>query len=299
MSNQGSLAQRVRRVLLFAPGDDLKKIQKAAASGADSVVMDLEDGVALARKAEARTTITGALQTVDFGRSERLVRLNPVNSELLQDDLESILPARPDGFVLPKVELAGQVHRASELILAEEYRRSWPPGAIRLLAIVETARGVVNLREIAGSDPRLDALIFGAEDLAGSLGATRTRDGWEVFYARSAVVLHAAAFDLQAIDTLYVDFQDVDGLRLDAERALHMGYTGKLAIHPRQIEPITAVFTPSDESIAQARRLAEAFKAHQAEGTGVFALDGKMVDMPMLRAAERILARARAAGKLV
>ncbi len=289
---------RIRRALLFTPGDDLHKIGKAAALGADSVVMDLEDAVAVSRKAEARLSIVQALQTLDFGRSERLVRLNPVGSGLESDDLTVTLPARPDGYVIPKVEAPEHVRQISDQIGDAERRSGWQPGAIRLLALVETARGIVNLKEIAGGSDRLDALIFGAEDLVGSLGGTRTTEGWEVFYARSAVVLHAAAFSLQAIDTIYADFQDVGGLTAETERALHMGYTGKLAIHPRQVGPISEVFTPSDDAITSARRLVEAYQAHQASGTGAFALDGKMVDAPMIRAAERMLARARAAGKL-
>ncbi len=167
-----------------------------------------------------------------------------------------------------------------------------------LLAIVETALGVVNLREIASGSPRLAALIFGAEDLAGDMGAVRTPDGWEGFYARSAVVLHAKAFGLGAIDTPFVDLDDANGLVAETEQALYMGYTGKLAIHPQQVAPIQRTFTPDAEEIARAQALIAAHAAHQAAGTGVFQLEGKMIDMPMIRAAEAVLARARAAGLL-
>lgn len=279
------------------PGDDLHKIEKGAASGVDSIIMDLEDGVALDQKAAGRTSILKALQSLDFGRSERLIRINPVGSGLESDDLAETLPGHPDGYVIPKVERAEDVQRVSSWLASAERLQDWKSGAIRLLAIVETARGIVNLKEIAGSDFRLDALIFGAEDLAGSLGAIRTRDGWEVFYGRSAVVTHAAAFDLQAIDSIQADLNDAASLIEETRRALEMGYSGKLAIHPRQIQPITEVFTPTDDSIAQARRLVEAHAAHQRSGIGAFALDGKMVDMPMVRAAERVLARAKAARK--
>ena len=289
---------RTRRALLFTPGDDMHKITKAAGSGADSVIMDLEDGVALSRKAEARQTIVEAVKTLDFGRSERLVRINPVASELETDDLKMTLPAQPDGYIIPKVERPEHIQWVSEVIGEFERRRRVPLGTIRLLALVETARGIIHLKEIAGSDDRLDALIFGAEDLAGSIGAVRTREGWEVFYARSAVVIHAAAYGLQAIDTIFADFGDIPGLVADATQALQMGYSGKLAIHPRQVAPIAEVFTPSDEAVAQAQRLIEAYNVHQGEGTGAFAYEGKMVDAPMIRAAEFVLARARAAGKL-
>jgi citrate lyase beta subunit len=172
------------------------------------------------------------------------------------------------------------------------------PGTIKLIALIETARGVVNLREIAQADPRLVALMFGAEDLAGDIGAERTEEGREVFYAKSAVVIHAAACGLQAIDTPYVNFQDLQGLRAEALASMRMGYSGKLAIHPDQVGPIVQVFTPTPEQVRRARQLIDAHDAYQANRAGVFAFEGRMVDMPMIRAAEHVLARARAAGLL-
>ncbi len=283
---------RPRRVLLFMPGDDLRKITKGAASGVDSVIMDLEDAVAVGRKEAARQVVVEALTTLDFGKSERLVRINGLTTGLAEADVAATVDARPDGYMIPKVEAAAQVQQISLLLDGVEAKHGWPRGAIRLLAIIETARGVMRLDEIAGSSPRLEGLCFGAEDLAGDIGARRTAEGTEVFYARSAVVIAAAAYGLQAIDTPYVDLQNIEGLAADARQAAGMGYTGKLAIHPRHIEPILAAFTPSAEEVAAAQRLVEAYAASQAAGAGAFALDGKMVDTPMLRAAQRILDRA-------
>lgn len=287
---------RIRRALLFMPGDDRHKIEKGAALNVDSVIMDLEDGVALNHKSAARLTIAAALREVDFGQTEKLVRINPLGSGLEADDLTVTLPAHPDGYLLPKVESAGQVQEVSARLEAAERDYGWPLNAIRLLPIIETARGVVNLRAIADSSPRLDALILGAEDLASDIGATRTAEGWEIFYARSALVIHAAAAGLQAIDTPFVALNDLEGLAAQTRAAMLMGYTGKLAIHPRQIEAIQQVFTPSAEEIARAKRLIEAYNAQQAASSGVFELDGQMVDRPMIRRAERVLMRARAAG---
>jgi citrate lyase beta subunit len=280
---------RPRRCLLFMPGDDLKKIQKGISLGVDSIVMDLEDGVALNRKAEARATIAAALRDLHFGRSERVVRINPIGSGLEQADLDAVLPQRPDSIMLPKVEHAEHVHWLAEAIADP---------AIRLSAIIETARGVVNLREIAAASDRLDALIFGAEDFAGDLGATRTKSGWEVFYARGAVVTHAVAFGLQAIDTLCIDFDDEAALIEDARFGAQLGFSGKLAIHPKQVGVIQSIFTPSDEQIAQAQQLIQAHAEQQAQGIGAFAFEGKMIDMPAIRAAQQVLAKARAAGKI-
>jgi len=288
MPARGDGEARTRRSLLFVPGDDPRKTAKAAASGADCVILDLEDGVAAERKLEARGIVAESLATLDFGRSERLVRLNPVGSKLYPGDFEATFPAHPDGYVIPKVESAEQLREV-------EGRTSSRP--IPLLALIESARGVAELKEIAGSTVRLEALLFGAEDLAGDLGAVRTREGTEGAWARGAVVIMAAAHSLQAIDTVFIDLNDLEGLRREAGEACRMGYVGKMAIHPKQIAVIHEAFTPSDEEIARARRLVDEHARQQALGTGAFSLDGKMVDWPMVRAARRLLGRARAAGK--
>src|SRR5512135_1707421 len=198
-----------RRALLYMPGDDRHKIEKATTLGVDCICMDMEDGVAVNRKAEARLTIGKALQELDFGRSEKLARINAVGSGLEDQDIRAVLPCHPDGIVIPKMEDLSQIHWASEIIEAEELRNGWQVGSIRILVDVETAKGILNLREIA-SHPRLDALIFGGEDFAASVGATRTRDAMELLYAREATVAAAAAYGLQAIDIVAIDFKDLE-----------------------------------------------------------------------------------------
>lgn len=289
---------RVRRALLFMPGDDRHKIEKGALMDVDAIIMDLEDGVALSNKAAARYSILTALQEVDFGGSERLVRLNPPSvPELSRHDFDSTISGRPDTYVLPKIENAGQIQLIDSWLNEAETVNNWPVGQIGLIALIETAMGIVRLAEIAASSSRLQALAFGAEDLAGDMGAQRTAEGWEGFYARSAIVLHAKAFGLQAIDTPFIDIKaDETILADDAERALQLGYTGKLAIHPRQVGVIQQVFTPTAAQIDRARELIDLHEHHQSSGTGVFAFEGKMVDMPMIRVAQSILDRARAAG---
>ncbi len=289
---------RVRRALLFMPGDDRRKIEKGAALGVDAVIMDLEDGVARSSKAAARETVAAALRAVDFGATERLVRVNPLGSVFYQDDLDATLDGHPDGYVLPKVDSPEMLRAFADWLTGAERAHGWQEGEIILLAIIESALGVVRLREISSSTSRLAGLIFGAEDLAGDMGAIRTAEGAEVAYARSAVVLHAKAFGLQAIDTPFIHLNDEPALIAETRQALTMGYTGKLAIHPKQVEPIQRVFTPTSDEIARAEALIAAHDAQQAAGTGVFELDGKMIDMPMIRAADTILARARAAGLL-
>jgi len=285
-----------RRALLYVPGDDRHKIEKAAALGVDCICMDMEDGVALSRKAQARTTIARALQEVSFGQSERLARINGVGSGFEKDDLQTVLPYRPDGVVIPKLEEARQIQWASDLIEAAELQNGWPLNSIRLLVDVETARGILNVREIA-SHPRLDALIFGGEDFAASVGATRTPEAVELLYARESVLTAAAAFGLQAIDMVAIDFKDLETLRREAEFGAGLGFTGKQIIHPAQVEPVQSAFTPGTGAIAHARRVVEGFEASKKENRGAFSLDGKMIDMPLVKNAEKVLERARAAGR--
>ncbi len=286
-----------RRALLYMPGDDRRKIEKAASLGVDSVCMDLEDGTALTRKVEARAVIAQAMQELDFADSERCIRINSVGSGLEKDDLSAALDARPDAIVVPKVEEPGHVAWVSEQIDSYEFSHQLPRGGIRMLIVVETARGILNLAQLAAADRRLEAIIFGGEDFAASIGATRTQGAVELLYARQAVVTACAAFDLQAIDIVTIDFKDPEALRREALFGAALGFSGKQVIHPSQVEPVQAAFTPSDQAIAYARRVVEAFEENQQAGRGAFALDGKMIDMPLLRNAQKVLERARAAGK--
>ena len=289
-----SSIRRPRRSLLFCPGTERRKIDKASQLSPDGVIIALEDAAALSMKVEARECTARALRELDFGQSERLVRVNPRTSGLMADDLAvtGVAGSLPDTFVLPKVECAADITAAADLLGPLETASGVAQGTTRLIAIIESALGVVNLREIATAHPRLVALIFGAEDLCGDIGATRSPAGDEVAYARSAVVIHAAAADLQVIDTPFVDLHDEAGLVAETVKAMGMGYTGKLAIHPKQVGPITDVFTPTPQEIEAAQELVAAHESHQKAGRGVFALDGKMVDMPMVRAALRVLSRA-------
>lgn len=286
-----------RRALLYVPGDDRHKIEKALTLKVDCICLDMEDGVAPDRKLEARQSILSALQELDFGSSEKLVRINPVGSGLEADELAAVLPARPDGIVIPKVENAGQVAWVSGQVESVELAHGWPINSIRLIVDVETARGMLNLAEIA-AQPRLDAIIFGAEDFAADIGATRTPEAWEIFHARSAIVMAAAAYGLQAIDMVSIDFKDMERLRTESRFGAQLGYTGKQIIHPNQVVPVQEAFTPDQAAIQHAQRIVDSFEASLKEGKGAYALDGnKMVDMPLVKAARSVLVRAAAAEK--
>ncbi|MFN8404634.1 MAG: CoA ester lyase [Anaerolineales bacterium] len=286
-----------RRAILYMPGDDRRKIQKATTLSVDSICMDMEDGVAANKKAEAREVIAGAMKELDFGKSERCIRINQIGSGLEKRDLVAALATNPDTIVVPKVETAEQVKWVSEHIETYELSSKLNIGSVRLLVGVETAKGIMNLKEIAEADKRLEAIIFGGEDFAASVGAVRTKAATELLYARQAVVTACAANDLQAIDIVFIDFKDPEGLRLEAEEGARFGFSGKQIIHPNQVEAAQEAFTPSAEAIEYAKRIVESFEASQKEGKGAYALDGKMIDMPLLKNAQKVLDRARAAGR--
>jgi citrate lyase subunit beta-like protein len=259
--------------------------------------MDMEDGVAMSRKTEARAVIAQAMKELDFDVSERCIRINSIGSGMESYDLVAALATNPDAIVVPKVESADQVRWVSDHIEAYEVSSSQDIGSVRLLVGVETAKGILNLRKIAEADRRLEAIIFGAEDYAASIGARRTKEATEVLYARQSVITACIANDLQAIDMVYIDFRDLDGLRTEAEQGAGWGFSGKQVIHPNQVPVVQEAFTPSEEEIRYAKRVVETFEASQREGRGAYALDGKMIDMPLLKNARKVLDRAKAAGE--
>jgi len=287
-----------RRALLYMPGDDRRKIEKATTLGVDSICMDMEDGVALNKKADARAVIAQAMKELDFGTSERCIRINSIGSGMEKYDLAAALTANPDTIVVPKIETAEQVKWVSDHIETHELASHKNIGTVRLLVGVETAKGILNLKEIAEADKRLEAIIFGGEDYAASVGAVRTKAATELLYARQATVTACAANDLQAIDIVFIDFKDPDGLRVEAEQGSGFGFSGKQIIHPNQVAVVQEAFTPSDSAIDYAKRIVESFESSQKEGKGAYALDGKMIDMPLLKNAQKVLDRAKAAGKL-
>ncbi len=290
---------RARRALLYMPGDDEHKIAKAAGLAVDCVVMDLEDSVSISCKNDARETTAKALKELDFQGSERLVRINSFSSGLVDGDLEKILPSQPDGILLPKTVTAEDVQKLSTILGDFENENGLVRNSIKIMAIIENAMGIINLKEIAQADPRLVALICGGEDLVADINAIRTRVGTELLYARSQVVLYAGAFKLQAIDMVSTDFSDAHALEDEAIHSMEMGFSGKQIIHPNQIEPVQEGFTPDDDEIAYALQLIEKYEEGEKNGQVAFVLDGVMVDLPVIIRAQRLLKRARAAGKLL
>ncbi|MFP4189329.1 MAG: HpcH/HpaI aldolase/citrate lyase family protein [Halobacteriales archaeon] len=281
-----------RRSVLFTPGDEPEMMRKALEGDADVVVFDLEDAVAPDEKESARDAVDDALGHVPGDAPEIWVRLNPFddgvgNETDGRDDLDA-LTGEPSCFVVPKAGYAGNV----EAVAGALDKHGSDAG---LVPIIESAAGVVNAAEIADA-PRVSAVVFGAEDLAADLGATRTDKGDEVVYARQKIVAAATAAGVDAVDTLWTDFRDEEGLRDDTERGMGWGYDGKLAIHPAQVAVINDAFTPEPERVEWAERVLEAKREADEAGKGVFEVDGEMVDAPLVEQARTVMERARAAG---
>jgi citrate lyase subunit beta / citryl-CoA lyase len=290
------------RSLLFIPGDDEKKLGKGLGSGADALLIDLEDSVALTRKPDGRRISTGFIREArkSASRPRLYVRVNALPTELTGDDLDAVMAAAPDGIMLPKAESGDDVKLLSSMIAVREAENDLPDGATRIIAIAtETARSIFHMGTYVGASRRLAGLTWGGEDLSADVGAEGNRlpDGsWTEPYrlARSLCLFGAAAAGVAAIDTVWTAFRDLDGLKAETEAARRDGFSARMAIHPAQVPVINAVFTPSPETVARARRIVEVFAANP--GMGVVGMDGEMLDRPHLRRAERILAQALAAG---
>ena len=284
------------RSFLFVPGDSEKKLAKGETVGADALILDLEDSVAPSRKPLAREMVRDYLAARPAGRTSQFwVRMNPIDEGGL-DDLVAVVRAAPDGIVVPKTSHPSDLVRLSHFIDALE-RRDGLTSQLRFLPVAtETPRAPFGLADYPKTPlPRLFGLTWGGEDLSSALGASTNRDpqgNWAFTYrmARSLCLLAAKASGVEAIETLYADFRDTAGLAADCAEASREGFTGRIAIHPDQVATINAAFTPSAEEIAYARRVVATFAA--SPGIGVVGLDGKMLDIPHLRQAERVLARA-------
>ncbi len=291
------------RSLLFVPADGGSKLDKAFTSGADAVIVDLEDSIAHDRKAPARDSAAAFLRNAvaQPNRPRLLVRVNGIATGLTDADLDAVVPARPDAILLPKAEGGASVIHADAKLNAREALAGVDEGHIKILAqAIETAAGIFLAGTFKGASPRLIGMTWGPEDLSAEIGAEANRDQHGVLtepyrLARSLCLFGAAAAETAAIETVYVDFRNLDGLRRETEAARRDGFVGRLAIHPAQVPVINEVFTPTAEALAKARAIVAAFAA--APGAGAIGIDGVMYDRPHLARATQLLARATASGQ--
>jgi citrate lyase subunit beta/citryl-CoA lyase len=272
--------------MLFMPGHNPGNIINAGVFGADAVIIDLEDAVTCAEKDSARILTRNALLERDFGRVRIIIRVNGLDTPFWRDDLAAMVPCQPYAIMTPKTHSVGDVGEFSAAISEHERAGGQEAGKIRLIPLLESARGIEAAPGIARADPRVEALYLGAEDLALNLGARRTIQGEEILYCRSRLVLAARAAGITALDTPFLDITDNEGLRQDAERARNMGFGGKAAIYPLQVETINETFSPSKAEYAEAKEILDVVKAAAAKGKGVAIRNGKLLDGPLIAKAE-------------
>lgn len=285
----------LRRAMMFAPGNNPALLANAGIYGADSLIFDLEDSVSVHEKDAARILVRNAIASIDYP-CEVGVRINHISTPWGYDDLEVILAAQPDFIRLPKGEDAEEIKAIDDIVTKAEKKYGFEPGSIRLMAAVESPKGLRNAYEIATASPRMMALAIGGEDFATSLKTTKTKGGAELAVARSMIVFAAREAGINPIDSVYSDLRDEENFIKETENAKMLGFDGKSCVTPRQVELVHRVFMPTEAEIASARRVLKAYEEALARKTGVVSVDGKMIDVPMITRANRTLAFAEAAG---
>jgi citrate lyase subunit beta/citryl-CoA lyase len=284
------------RSLLYVPGNSPSMVQHCMVLGADAVILDLEDAVALTEKDAARLLVRHALETLDFMGTTVFVRVNGADTPFFEEDIRAVVPARPDGIRLPKTDGAEDVLRADALMTRIEREAGLPEGSVAIQAMVETARSLLHAYDVASASPRVSGISIGGQDFAADLGIRRTRDGGELLYARAAIVAAAKAAGVDAFDTVFTDVNDCEGLFADALAAGNMGFSGKAAIHPSQVAVIHRAFRPEEKEVRKASRVVRAAREAEERGVGVISVDGRMVDAPVVAQALRTIELARIAG---
>jgi citrate lyase subunit beta / citryl-CoA lyase len=282
------------RSLLFVPGDSERKFARAKDCGADALILDLEDSVAASEKATARARVAGLIENEAQRAWTLFIRVNALDTGLTLDDLGAVVKPGLDALLIPKVNGAADLERIGHYLDALEAKAGMASGSVKLAIVVtETAKAMFALGSYAPAHPRLIALTWGAEDLSAALGATDNKEpdgSWTFPYqlARARCLFAASAAEVPAIDTVHTDFRDSEGLEQDCRRSRRDGFVGRLAIHPDQVATINRCYAPSEAELAHARKIVAAFDANP--GSGALGVDGKMVDLPHLKAARKILA---------
>ncbi len=279
----------MRRTMLFLPANNPNMIVNGGLLGADSLIFDLEDAVSPDEKDAARELLKNALQALDFGKCELIVRINGLDTPYWEEDLEEILPLKPAAIMPPKVCDGDYIRRLDEKMTQVEASHGIPQGTTRILALLETAVGVENAYAIASASPRMVGLFLGAEDLTADLRCQRTKEGGEILYARGRLVCAARAAGIEVYDTPFTDVRDLEGLEKDAAFAKSLGFSGKACISPAHVATVNRVFSPTQKEIDYARDVFAAIAEAKRQGKGAIALRGKMIDAPIVLRAKLVL----------
>ena len=286
----------MRRSMLFLPGNNPNMLINGNCLGSDAVIFDLEDAVSPAEKDAARILVRNTMRYMDFRGCEIIVRINSVDTAFWQKDLDMILPYKPALILLPKSGCAEDVKTVDAYMTELEAKLGFAQNTVGLMPLIETAAGVENSFAIASSTKRVQALFLGAEDLTADLQCKRTKEGREIEYARTRLVVAARAAGVQVYDTPFTDVNDDEGILVDAQLAKALGFNGKASISPRHVEVINAVFSPTQKEIDYAYEVMEAIETAKAQGKGAIALHGKMIDAPIVARAQQTIAMAEELG---
>jgi len=286
----------ILRTLLFVPGNQERRLEKARQLPADAIILDLEDSVPVSEKDAARKMVAASIDGLASTGKDIFVRINALTTSHAVPDIKAIATGGGGlkGICLPKSESKDDIRRAEALLDDAEKKSGLEAGSITILALLETPKGIINAYEVTSASPRIIGAAFGGEDFAMEMGINRTREGTEVYYPRTVVAVACHAANILAIDSVYTDVRDTEGLIKETRAVARLGFQGKAVIHPDQISPVNQVFTPSDEEVAQARRVVQAFETAVEQGRASVALDGKMVDAPVAERARKFLALADA-----
>ena len=286
----------MRRSMLFLPGNNPNMLINGNCLGSDAVIFDLEDAVSPAEKDAARILVRNTMRYMDFRGCEIIVRINSIDTAFWQKDIDEILPYKPGLVLLPKTGSAADVLEADRYMTEVEQKLGLPQNTVGLMPLIETAMGVENAFAIASATKRVKALFLGAEDLTADLQCKRTKEGREIEYARTRLVVAARAAGVDVYDTPFTDINDDEGIVVDAQLAKGLGFTGKASISPRHVEVINAVFSPTQREVDYAYEVMDAIALAKSQGKGAIALHGKMIDAPIVTRAQQTIAMAQALG---
>ncbi len=287
----------ILRTLLFVPGNQERRIEKARSVPADALILDLEDSVPPSEKDSARKMVSASLEGLALSGQEVFVRINSLPTPYAMPDIKAVVTRGLRGVCLPKSESDDDIHKADVLLVDAEKEAGLKVGSIGLLPLIETPKGIINAYEIATASPRILGVTFGAEDYALEMGVNRTKEGTEIYYPRMVISLASHAANVLAIDCVYTDVRDTEGLIKEMRLVRQMGFQGKLVIHPDQVGPVNEFFMPSQEESAHARKVVEAYEVAVSQGQASTSLDGKMIDAPVAERARRVLALAESTAK--
>ncbi len=286
----------MRRSMLFLPGNNPNMLINGGCLGADAVIFDLEDAVSPAEKDAARILVRNTFRYMDFGTCERIVRINSADTAFWQADLDEIVPQKPEMILLPKTNTPEDVQVVDDYMTKLEEKLGFPKNTVALMPLIETAMGVENAYQIASASSRVQAIFLGAEDLTADLQCKRTKEGAEIAYARSRMVMAARAAGVAVYDTPFTGVDDDEGIVTDTQYAKGLGFSGKASISPRHVEVINRIFSPTEKEIDYAYEVLEAIELANRQGKGAIALHGKMIDAPIVNRAKQTVAMAEQLG---